>query len=405
MKPERLRELYYQHLMAHLPKGVLWYWPDPPFFTGYDHPILYDWDQYFEAISLVYAGYPCDYVKNGVKAFLRQQREDGFIPRFILATLGGGRWVAPDMVKPFLAHNVLLCHHQEGSLAWLTQGDHYDRLCRYLDHWLHKQDRRGGGLSAWMHAGHSGMDNQHERAGGRTQPEFISEGVDLNCYLVREARAMSIIAGLLGKEDDRQRFAGWADARARTIRETCWDARDGFFYDHHVKEDRAIRVKSVGAFATLWAGVATPEQAAVLVRDHLLNEKEFDRPWPVPALAASEPGYVLGYQPGDSTGCSSWRAHTWVPSNYYVIHGLQAYGFRDEAARLAQKTGLMFERAPFCEYYCSESGIGTGLRPFRGWSALALFVEKELEMGLDPTALSAENSAGRAVRAWFVQNY
>ncbi len=400
----RHREFYYQHLMAMLPQGVRWFWPDAPFYTGYEHPILFDWDQYFEGIILVYAGYPCDYIKNGVKLFLRLQEKDGFIPRFAIATVGERRR-ARDMVKPFLTQSVLLAYHQEKSLAWLKEEDLYERLAKYLDCWYHRFDVRGGGLSVWMDAGHTGMDNQHERAGGRGRPENVCEGVDLNAYLVREARAMSILAQLLGKEQDRRRFEEWAEQRARTIREACWDEAEGLFYDYHAVEKRPIRVKHVGAFATLWAGVATPRQAQRLVKEHLLNEKEFQRPWPIPALAASELGYVEGFLPTDSTGCCSWRAHTWMPTNYYTFQGLRRYGFSAEALQLAEKSFDLFLFAPFSEYYATESGIGTGRKPFRGWTALALFMENEHDLGVDPTELLSENGAGQVVRRHYVEEY
>lgn len=41
-----------------------------PYFTGYSYNVLYDWDQYFEAIVQIYMGWPSEYIKNGVLLFL-----------------------------------------------------------------------------------------------------------------------------------------------------------------------------------------------------------------------------------------------------------------------------------------------------------------------------------------------
>lgn len=46
-----------------------------PYFTGYSYNVLYDWDQYFEAIVQIYMGWPSEYIKNGVLLFLQNQHE------------------------------------------------------------------------------------------------------------------------------------------------------------------------------------------------------------------------------------------------------------------------------------------------------------------------------------------
>ena len=51
-------------------------------------------------------------------------------------------------------------------------------------------------------------------------------------------------------------------------------------------------LRSVAAFATLWAEVATPEQAKRMVRDYLFNPKEFWTGAPVAALSRSCPWYT-----------------------------------------------------------------------------------------------------------------
>jgi putative isomerase len=386
----------YQQLLAYVPRGVRWYWPMPAYYTGYEYDTLYDWDQYFEGVVQLYAGFPCTYIENGVRIILSIQEEDGFISR--IWTPGGRR--STEMFKPFLAQQIVLCYQRTPDLAWLTP-DLYTRLKKYLNYWLVNLDRRGAGLSIWKNAGHTGMDNQHERAGGRSFPESFCEGVDLNAYLVVEARALSLIAGWLGHAEDRAFYAAAAEQRTRAVREILWDEQDGIFYDHHAVDNAPIRVKYVGTFATLWAQIATPEQARRLVREHLLNEKEFWRPYPIPGLAATEPGYVQGFLPTDSTSCCSWRAHTYLATNYYTFQGLRRYGFLQEAQALAQRTWEMFLiGGRFQEYFASESGIGTGLKPFWGWSALAMFMEAEFDLGVDPTTLGPNNDAVERIRAW-----
>lgn len=60
-------------------------------------------------------------------------------------------------------------------------------------------DVNKNGLSEWMSAPHTGMDNQHERAG--MWLDRCSEGVDLNSYLVRETKAFACFTEMAGKKD------------------------------------------------------------------------------------------------------------------------------------------------------------------------------------------------------------
>lgn len=396
--PAEFREMYGQ-MLGLLPQGVFHYPPLPPYFTGYSCGTLYDWDQYFEAIILAYAGYPMDYIRNGIGIFLARQQEDGLIPRSVPRGGGATYYKHASHVKPFLAQETLFCLQVDGNLEWLRGEDRYERLKRYLHYWMVNLDVRGAGLSVWHDAGHTGMDNHYERAGDWTGENGFCEGVDLNSYLVRECRAMAQLATLLGHDRDAADFTAAAGRRSAAIQRDLWDEAEGFYYDRHARTNEFVRVKHAGAFAPMWAGVCSEDQAARLVDGHLLNPREFWRPYPIPALAASEPGYVEGFPAGESTGCCSWRAHTWLPVNYTVFHGLRTYGYHAVADELVAATWRMFMRGRFAEYYTSESGIGTGRKPFWGWTCLALFMPHEFELGIDPTSPDPSNHAVAAMRA------
>lgn len=352
------------------------------FFTGYQYSTLYDWDQYFEGIVQLYVGWDCTYLKNAIKIFLDYQEDDGFIRRAIMMLEDGEFYEEQDeMVKPFLAQIALLIYKREWNIKWLN--GYYDKLKKYMDHWLFDKDANKNNLSTWNSGPHTGMDNQHERAGW--WKDCISEGVDLNCYLYRECISFSVIANLLGKKEDEIYYKDIACKIKEAVRNNMWNEEDGFFYDLNVNTGEQIKVKSIAGFATLWAGIASKEQAERLVSEHLLNPNEFWRPYPLPALAASEEGYVFGNLPTD-LGCS-WRAHTWVPTNYYVFQGLRKYGYDEIAKELAYKTYQLVKKSGDREYYGTEEGCGCGLDPFWGWSLLGYFMPMEYELNYDPTSI------------------
>lgn len=140
-------------------------------------------------------------------------------------------------------------------------------------------DNDKNGLCIWNSADHSGMDNQWRRAGELDQ--FTVEGVDVNCYLVRELEAMEQIAKKLSRDNEAENFAKRAHKLKELIRDVLWDENDGFFYDRDEKSGEIVKVKTCVAFMTLWAGVASKEQADRLVKEHLLNEDEFWLEYPI----------------------------------------------------------------------------------------------------------------------------
>ena len=343
--------------------------------TGYSYGEFYDWDLYFENLYLSYYGVS-EYCFSNLKAFLDRQKPDGFVSRSLIMKRDRQHF------KPFLAQIAVLGSRQRGDFSWL-RGTYYDRLKRYLYRW-YGYDGDHNGLPVWNSADHSGMDNQDSRAGG--MDAFRVEGVDLACYVLRELRAMAVIARQIGSNDEAKSFVEQAAGLARTINEVFWDEQDGFYYDRDEKTGKLIHVKSVAGFTPLWAGVASKPQAERLVKEHLFNPKEFWLTYPVATYARTEPDYYQGAR----NECN-WRGSAWIPTNYMIFHGLLQYGYREAARELASRTYRMaLEVNPVTrEFYDAETGAGEGLARFWGWSSLAYAMPLEVELNYDPTDLDA----------------
>jgi len=343
--------------------------------TGYSYGEFYDWDLYFENIYLSYYGIH-RYCRTNLEEFLNRQLESGFVSRTLLNPRQRQHF------KPFLAQTALLGSRQSGSFEWL-KWKYYERLKKYLDYWFWYQDFDKNGLCVWDSADHSGMDNQLSRAGEINS--MVVEGVDLNCYLLRELQAMAEIAAAIGQHADQQAFTTHAAHLAELINSVFWDENAGFFYDRHERSCELRPIKSAAGLIPLWLGIVPPALAQRLVNNHLRNPNEFWLPYPIASYAKTEPDY---YQEKRGDECN-WRGPVWVPINYMLFHGLMKQGFQSIAKELAYKTFFMaLEEETTREYYNAETGCGQGLNPFWGWSSLAYFMPLEYEMGYDPTDIS-----------------
>jgi putative isomerase len=345
--------------------------------TGYPYNEFYDWDLYFENLYLSYYGvWP--YCFTNLREFLDRQESDGYINRSLIKKRDRQHF------KPFLAQLLVLGARQNGNDYEWVRGNYYDRLRKYIDKWF-SYDSDKNGLPAWNSADAAGTDNQWSRAGALAS--FSVEGVDLASYLVRELRAMAVIADHLGRSGDAAAFNGHGDEVVRLIERTFWDEREGMYYDRNEKTGEAVRVKSATNFMPLFAGAAAPGRAKRLVNEHLLNENEFWVAYPVASYAKTEPDY---YQ-GSHHECN-WRGPTWAPTNYMIFHGLVRYGFKKTAETLASRLFDMalVKNTVLREYYNAETGEGLGQTRFWGFTALYYGMLLESRLGYDASSLTGD---------------
>lgn len=361
------------------------------FLTGYPYTEFYDWDLYFENLYLAYYGVS-KYCYTNLKEFLRRQGADGYVNRSLHKQRDRQHF------KPFLAQLVVLGARQDNNdYAWLIDspespvvpenGSYYNRLKMYLDKWF-SYDADGNGLPTWNSADAAGTDNQWSRAG--QLGAFEVEGVDLATYLVRELRAMAVIAGHLGKAEDHQEFTDHAAKLNRLINEVFWDEEEGLYFDRNEKLGKKVPVKSATNFLPMFCGAPDTEQVERMVAEHLTNPDEFWLAYPVATYARTEVDYYQGSAllPNGNHECN-WRGSTWAPTNYMIFQGLMHYGQVETARELAAR---LFEMAVIKnpvlrEYYNAETGEGLGQHDFWGFTMLYYVMLLECELHYDVSAL------------------
>jgi alpha,alpha-trehalase len=111
-----------------------------------------------------------------------------------------------------------------------------------------------------------------------------------------------------------------ARLRAERINRLMWDERDGLYYDYDFVHKQVRRYPFLTAFYPLWAGIASPEQAARLVK----NLKLFER--------------AGGLQTSTNVSGSQWDApFGWAPLELLTVDGLRRYGYSADADRISEE--------------------------------------------------------------------
>lgn len=150
------------------------------------------------------------------------------------------------------------------------------------------------------------------------------------------------------------------------LEEKCWDERSGVFWDLYGYDENRAHVLTFTSLFPLIIDSLDRHMVWRLVEEHLLNDREFWLPFPVPSVAANEPSFDPEYR-----ARAIWRGPTWVNSNFYLYWGLRAHGYRDVATELAKRTVQMVSRGGMREFFNPFTGEGLGAVNF-GWTALVL---------------------------------
>jgi putative isomerase len=359
------------------PKGMLkhqYLVPSGPYFQ------LFDWDMYFMGVALSYDGVGRP-VADSVKDFLEfvdaNANDEGYTPREIAPD---AMWALPEMCKPFLAQAAWRASRTMGSADWLKP--YWTRLTHTVVFWEDTR-RSPDGLFRWYNGVESGVDNNPAVS---AQPAGVTEGVDLQCYLYREYVALSILADQLGRASEAAAYRKKAAALMALVQTKMWSAADGIFLNINSTTGQFVRVKTWTNFVPLWAGIATPAQGRTMIREHLLNPREFWSAYGVRTLAPDEPLYNprSGY----------WRGPIWVISNYLLMHGLINYGYRKEAQELAVRTVSLLVHdlhatGGMNECYDPDNGEPAAGGHFLSWDLLGEHMIQEASSGEDPTALKS----------------
>ena len=384
-----------------------------PFLTPgsnqYDN-VLWDWDSWLSNIALRQILQDIGSVKDKQEAiqyeqgcvlnFLHYGDWDGYLP-IVIWEDSKPREIRPEniyivnMHKPVLAqHAAFITQINGGNAEWIREK--FFHLQAFVNNYKAHHKDKATGLFFWQSDVAIGVDNDPATF---YRPAKSSASIYLNCLMYKELLSMVYLAKQLNITEVGKEFEKDAAALKAAVQKNCWDERDGFFYsvdinlrpveknmdntlgrsfDIHSGYPRDYdcliqRIETWTGFMAMWAGIATPGQAARMVKEHFADTRTFNSPSGVRTLSKMEKMYSVRA----SANPSNWRGPVWGISNYMVFKAMLTYGFNNEAKEMAVKTILLFgkdfeKNGALHEYYEPETGEPLLNKGFQNWNYLVL---------------------------------
>jgi glycogen debranching enzyme len=376
------------------------------------YPFQWLWDSCFHAIALL--SIDAELAKQEIRCLLQAAQSDGFLPHMVLwekqfhtAALGEYSIVLADpyytatVQPPVLARAVWRVYQATKDRQFLL--DVLPATMRFF-RWLKAyRDPDDDQLIAIIQPDESGLD-----ASPKYDALMNLHGVPPERFLqaLRENMARLFSAYAPHREDPGRMLAldvfNWEDVMVNSIyadglqclgglcreagfppaeaaeferrgrrvlaalEDKCWDERSGLFWDLYGYEETRAHTLTFSCLFPLILDSLDRHMVYRLVEEHLLNEREFWLPYPIPSVAASEPSFDAEFKTQ-----AIWRGPTWVNTNYYLYWGLRAHGYRDVATELAKRTVQMIGRGGMREFFNPYTAEGLGAVDF-GWTALVL---------------------------------
>ncbi len=284
----------------------------------------------------------------------------------------------PDGFEPDFSPNPPLPAIAEWKTAALTGDTHrlanvYPALAA-SHRWLRANRRLPDG-TYWTTGLANGLDNS---------PSLGDGYPDLTAQMAHAAEALSLIAGALGRSNERDEWERERQAIGRAMNERLWsDAMR--FYSTSLPNGGHNPNKVVTGFWPLWTGLVPSDRVGHLAK-HLLDPKSFWRYHPVPSLAADSPEFI--------PGGNYWLGSTWAPTNAATAWGFDRSGRHDLAAKLVERhlnvmSEVFTSTGCIWENYCSEKPErGSWSGPDYSWTSLGpIALLLEIVIGLRPDAI------------------
>lgn len=361
--------------------------------VGWGGYVIFDWDTFFAATMASVGDKDLSYA-DAIET-LREETAEGFVPNYARA----GNWKSFDRSEPPVgAITVLGLYRKFGERWFLNQT--FPALLSWNKWWSEHRDVDG--YLSWGSDGQNPPGDLDDSSRGTREGAILESGLDnspmyddaaynskshvlqfadvgLMSMYIADCDALAQMADALGRSGDARALRERREKYSNKL-QTLWSADLGVFLNKDLRTGHFSRRLSPTNFYPMLAHVATPEQAQVMVKRHLLNPEEFWGQWVIPSIARNDPAFK---------DQNYWRGRIWGPMNYLVYVGLRNYSLPKARSEFVDKSYALFlnewrEHGHVHENYNAILGEGDDVPSsdrFYHWGALLGYVKywEELE--------------------------
>jgi hypothetical protein len=206
-------------------------------------------------------------------------------------------------------------------------------------------------------------DRAYDEAKIREDCPFLVQDVLFNSLLHKADRDLAEIARILGK--DPSPYEDLAKKTRSAMEQKLWDEDAGTYLDYDLVDGRTIYVYFAPNLAgPLYAGIVEQDRA-----ERVVDTLENDGFGLADKAITPVPSYDL-----HGFGFSEeryWRGPVWINIDWFLMRGLETYGYQNHAERLRTTIVELSRNAGFHEYFDPFTGMGLGSILF-SWSAALL---------------------------------
>jgi len=179
-------------------------------------------------------------------------------------------------------------------------------------------------------------------------------------YLIMAEKSLVRLAEAIGDKEMAARRKPRIKKAVSAMRKHMWDEEAGTFLSVNRESMEKIPVATISSWVPLAAGVPTKKMARQMAE--VLAGPSWQTPLPVPTVDRKDPRWKSN---------SFWRGDVWPSTNYQIASGLAAYGHKDLAALIADKTVANAIQKGISEHYNSVTGEPLGIRDYCMSSTIA----------------------------------
>ena len=368
--------------------------------VGWGGYVIFDWDTFFAATMASIGDRDIAYA-DAIET-LRSETQQGFVPNY--ARSGG--WKSSDRSEPPVGSITVLGLYQRFHDRWFLE-ETFAPLLRWNRWWVKNRDIQG--YLTWGSDGDNAPANLDDAARGTRAGAILESGLDnspmydnaaydatthklefadvgLMSMYIADCDALATVANSLGEaaaaNEIRERATQY---RAKLA--TLWNSDAGIFLNKDLHTGQFSSRLSPTNFYPLLAKAATSQQAGVMIKNHLLNSKEFWGEWIIPSIARDDPAFK---------DQEYWRGRIWGPMNYLVYLGLRNYDEPEVQRQFAEKSYELFlqewkKNGHVHENYNGITGSGDDVRSsdrFYHWGALLGYIQYLQETQSVPSSLT-----------------